>query len=86
MEENNNIQTKNEQAQVVNQVVEIVGSGSRDSACEHLRQILTGYSMYSAWLNNQGANERGLEDSLYNIEVLSDLLKFAMCDKMPNEK
>lgn len=81
--ETNNV--KNEQAQVVNQVVEIVGGGSRESACEHLRQILSGYSQFSVWLNNQGANEKGLQDCLYNIEVLADLLKFAMFDKMPNE-
>ena len=81
--ETNNV--KNEQAQVVNQVVEIVGGGSRDSACEHLRQILSGYSQFAAQ-NSQGANKKALDDCLYNIEVLSDLLKFAMFDKMPNEK
>ena len=81
--ETNNV--KNEQAQVVNQVVEIVGGGSRDSACEHLRQILSGYSQFAAQ-NSQGANKKALDDCLYNIEVLSDLLKFAMFDKMPNEE
>ena len=79
------INVKNEQAQVVNQVVEIVGGGSRDSACEHLRQILSGYSQFAAQ-NSQGANKKALDDCLYNIEVLSDLLKFAMFDKMPNEE
>lgn len=83
--ETNNV--KNEQAQVVNQVVEIVGcGGSRESACEHLRQILSGYSQFAAWQNSQGANKKALDDCLYNIEVLSDLLKFAMFDKMPNEE
>ena len=82
--ETNNV--KNEQAQVVNQVVEIVGGGSRDSACEHIRQILSGYSQFAAWQNNQGANEEFLQDSVYNIEILSNLLRFALCDKMPNEK
>lgn len=79
-------QENNQQAQVVNQVVEIVGSGSRDSASEHLRQILSGYSQFAAWQNNQGANEKVLQDCVYNIEVLADLLRFAMSDKMPNEK
>ena len=79
------INVKNEQAQVVNQVVEIVGGGSRESACEHLRQILSGYSQFAAQ-NSQGANKKALDDCLYNIEVLSDLLKFAMFDKMPNEE
>ena len=79
------IQT-NEQAQVVNQVVEIVGGGSRDSACEHLRQILSGYSEFAVYLNNQGANKKTLQDCFYNIEVLADLLRFAMFGKLPNEE
>ena len=79
------IQT-NEQAQVVNQVVEIVGGGSRYSACEHLRQILSGFSQFAVLENNRGANEDFLQDSVYNIEILSNLLRFALCDKMPNEK
>ena len=85
MEANNN-QTKNEQAQVVNQVVEIVGCGSRDSACEHLRQILSGYSQFASWRNNQGATNKVLEDDVYNIEVIADLLRYALCGKLPQEK
>lgn len=88
MEQNNqtNNQTANEQAQVLNPVVEIAGLGSRDSACEHLRQILSGYSQFAAWRNNQGATNKVLEDDVYNIEVIADLLRYALCGKLPQEK
>ena len=64
-----------------NPIIEIIGAGNQSAAADHLRQILSGYSQYAVRESCMGNSAQLLDEATYNIDVLSDLLRYVLTCK-----